>query len=133
MPELSLPRLGFTKIIVADVDRVFDFYARVLGVEERSRVRTGAGDEALEEIISHPVGHADAPTLIIKSYINRPAPPPGELQLGFQVASVDDVVAAAVAAGGSVAKPPRDAPEHGVRVAFLKDVEGHMIEIVQLI
>ncbi|ANI77164.1 hypothetical protein EP837_00725 [Sphingobium sp. EP60837] len=61
---------------------------RVLGVEERSRVRAGAGDEALEEIISHPVGHADA---------------------------------------------PRDAPEHGVRVAFLKDVEGHMIEIVQLI
>jgi len=133
MSNATLPALSFVKIIVADVDRVFSFYERVFGVEQHARVQTGSGEDALEEIISRPVGNVTAPTLAIKRYLNRPAPPPGELQLGFIVPNVDVVVATAIVAGGSIAQPARDAPEHGVRVAFLYDVEGHTIEIVQLL
>jgi hypothetical protein len=35
-------------------------------------------------------------------------------------------------AGGSVVDPIRALPEHRLRVAFVKDVEGHLIEVVQL-
>lgn len=133
MSELRQPVLGFTKIIVADVDRMFDFYAHVFGVEQHRRVQAGSGDEAIDEIISRPVGHPGGPTLIMKRYLNRPAPAPGELQLGFIVPNVDNVVAAAIAAGGTVAKAARDMPEHGIRVAFIHDVEGHTIEAVQML
>lgn len=133
MPEVRPPLLNFVKIIVADVDGVFNFYARVLGVEAHRRVQSGLGEDALEEIISLPIGGAGAPSLIIKSYVNRPAPKPGELQLGVVVSDVDAVLAAAVAAGGTIAQPARDATEHGVRVAFFRDIEGHMVEIVQML
>jgi predicted enzyme related to lactoylglutathione lyase len=36
------------------------------------------------------------------------------------------------AAGGRVTDPIRAMPEHRVRVAFVRDVEGHLIEVVQL-
>lgn len=127
------PAISFFKIIVADVDRTFDFYHHVLGVEQNVRVRTGEGHDALDEIVSKPVGDAGAPVLSIKRFLNRAAPPPGELQIGFIVPDVDRALADAVAAGGAVLKPAKDMPEHGVRVAFIHDIEGHAIELVQLL
>jgi len=133
LPDATGPLLSFTKIIVADVDRVFEFYRRVLGVEQHIRVRQGEGYDAIDEIVSKPVGAASAPTLAIKSFVNRPAPQPGELQIGFVVPSVDKAVEAALAAGGKIDKPAVDQPQHGVRVAFFFDVEGHSVEVVELI
>jgi len=127
---MAMPRLSFMKIIVGDVDRVFDFYNRVLGVEQHIRVRTGEGYEELDEIVSKPVGGEGGISLAIKRFVNRPAPVPGELQVGFTVENVDATLAAALEMGGSVLKPAVDMPEHGVRVAFFKDLEGHTVEIV---
>ena len=133
LPERTGPLLSFTKIIVADVERVFEFYRRVLGVEQHVRVRQGEGYDALDKIISKPVGAQMAPTLAIKCFVNRPPPQPGELQIGFVVSSVDEVVEAALAAGGSIEKAAVDQPQHGVRVAFFRDVEGHSVEVVELL
>jgi predicted enzyme related to lactoylglutathione lyase len=71
------------------------------------------------------------PSVVLKCYVNRTPPAPGELLLGFKVPDVDQILERAVAHGGAVAKEAVDRPEYGVRVAFLTDVEGHMIEIVQ--
>jgi predicted enzyme related to lactoylglutathione lyase len=36
-------------------------------------------------------------------------------------------------AGGELVDPIRDNPDHGVRVAFVSDIEGNLIEVVQVI
>jgi len=129
--DLQTPRLSFTKIIVGDVERVFAFYRDVFGIEQLTRVQIGEGYEQLDEIVSKPAGGVGAPTLVIKCFVNRPAPAPGEVQIGFVVPNVDKIVSAAVAAGGKVLKPAVNLPEHGIRVAFVHDVEGHTVEIVE--
>jgi len=131
--DLKVPRLSFTKIIVGDVERVFAFYRDVFGIEQQVRVKIGEGYDQLDEIVSKAVGGVGAPTLVIKSFVNRPAPAPGEMQIGFVVPNVDATISAALAAGGKVLKPAVDRPEHGIRVAFLHDVEGHTVEIVEML
>lgn len=132
LPNLSGPYLSVVKIIVGDVDRVFEFYSNVLGLEQHIRVQEGEGHDQLDEIISKPVGADVAPIIAIKCFVNRPPPVPGEVQIGFIVKSVDQIIDAALLAGGEIAKAARDYDHHGVRVAFIRDIEGHMIELIEL-
>ena len=37
------------------------------------------------------------------------------------------------AAGGAITQTPTDMIEHGVRVGFLTDPEGHLLEVVELL
>lgn len=123
---------AFTKLIVSDVDSLFAFYARVFGLTETARVRQGEGPDELDEIImGAPGGGYSVPSLVIQRYPNRPVPAPGEATLGFIVGNVDATVEAALAMGGSVHRPAQARPEHGVKVAFIKDSDGHLIEVVE--
>ena len=130
------PRMGFgfTKLVVSDVDNLFTFYNRVFGLVEKVRVRQGEGEQQLDEIILTDAGtdYAKA-TLVIQRYPNRPIPVPGEATLGFVVEDVDATVEAALAAGGSVYRAAHAQPQHGVKVAFIKDSDGHLIEIVEML
>lgn len=38
----------------------------------------------------------------------------------------------ATAAGGRIATPIQEQREHRVKVAFVQDIEGHLIEVVEL-
>jgi catechol 2,3-dioxygenase-like lactoylglutathione lyase family enzyme len=125
---------GFTKLIVSDVDRLFAFYNSVFGLVEKARVRQGEGEYQLDEIIMGSRGEGYAtPTLVIQRFPNRPIPKPGEATLGFVVADVDATVAAALAAGGSIYRAAHAQPQHGVKVAFVRDSDGHMVEIVEML
>jgi len=73
------------------------------------------------------------PSLVIQRYPNRPIPAPGEATLGFVVQDLDATVANALAAGGSIHRPAKAEPQHGVKVAFIKDSDGHLIEVVQML
>ncbi len=64
-------------------------------------------------------------------YIERATPPPGEAVLGFDVPDVEAAVRAVEAAGGTVDTPIDRMPDLGFAVAFVKDPEGHLIEIAQ--
>ncbi|MBF6245599.1 VOC family protein [Nocardia elegans] len=120
----------FSKILVENTEAQFGFYSSVLGMIEKYRVRTGEGDDALEEIIMTSA-HGGDPALVLLHYLNRPAPRPGEAVLGFDVDDVEAVVRAAEKAGGTVAAPPKEMPEFGIVVAFVEDLEGHRLELVQ--
>jgi len=125
---------GFTKLIVSDVDGLFAFYNRVFGLVEKARVRQGEGEHELDEIIMSAAGPGySTPTLVIQRFPNRPIPAPGEATLGFVVEDVDATVAAALAQGGSIYRPAHAQPQHGVKVAFIRDSDGHMIEIVEML
>ena len=57
----------------------------------------------------------------------------GEMITGFATGDLDGFVARAVAAGGRVLEPAHDVPEAGMRVAFVADPEGHVLEITQML
>jgi len=52
---------------------------------------------------------------------------------GFITDDLEAFVERALTAGGAVVDAPWDSVEHGVKVAFVTDVEGHLIEVVQMI
>ena len=52
--------------------------------------------------------------------------------LGFTTSDIEAFVLRVKAAGGRVTDPIRAMPEHRLRVAFVQDVEGHRIEVVQI-
>jgi catechol 2,3-dioxygenase-like lactoylglutathione lyase family enzyme len=126
-------QFSFTKIVVTDVERLFAFYRDVFGMDQTARVRQGEGAAELDEIIMGPAGTGYAvPSLVIQRYPNRPVPTRGEATLGFIVSDIERTVEIAVAAGATIDRPIRSASEHGIRVAFIKDPDGHLIEIVEM-
>lgn len=122
--------VGFLKIVVADPARSYLFYRDVFGLEISAEVREHAGtdDEVYEFILrSESTGAA----LVLISYPRRASvPAPGEAIIGLNVADLDAVVAATEQAGGHVDGPVMSMPQHGVDVAFIRDPEGHLIEVV---
>lgn len=125
---------GFTKIVVGDLDRTADFYKTVFDYRELQRVQSDVAGEPIEEVIMvRGPGMQGEVTLVVWKWPQRPAPRESDVILGFITSDVDAVVARAPAAGGKVIQPPRDQPEHGVRVGFIADVDGRLIEVVQML
>ena len=71
--------------------------------------------------------------LVIWKWPRRPAPASSDVILGFMTSNVDELVARVPAAGGRIIQSPKDDPEHGVRVGFVADVDGRLIEVVQML
>ncbi|MCG3170578.1 MAG: hypothetical protein CALGDGBN_02145 [Pseudomonadales bacterium] len=125
---------GFTKIIVDDLDRIAGFYKATMGFREYQRVKDDVAGEPMEEIILiHGEQMGQSVPLIVWKFPQRKAPAESDSILGFQTANLDALVGKVVAAGGSVVQAPRDNPEHGVRVAFAKDPDGRLLELVQML
>ena len=125
---------GFTKIIVDDLDRIAAFYEQTMGFRQFQRVHSSVAGEPMEEIILvHGEGMGQSVPLVVWKWLNRPAPTASDVILGFQTKDVDALVAKVAAAGGSVVEAPREDAEHGVRVAFVKDPDGRLLELVQLL
>ncbi|MFF5965228.1 VOC family protein [Streptomyces collinus] len=123
-------RFTFTKILVDDLEAEAAFYSTVLGLVEKHRVAGGEGTGAYSQSIMC-CADSDEPSLLLLKLLHREAPTPGEAVLGFAVADVDEVVRATETAGGSVSSGPRSLPQHGLRIAHVKDPEGHLLELVQ--
>ena len=127
----------FTKIIVTDVDRLFAFYRDTFGMTQIARIRQGEGKDELDEIVMGSAGSARGAnaghSLVIQRYPNRPIPACGEMTLGFIVADIDQAIKVAVAAGATIDRPVWAEAEHGIHVAFIKDPDGHLIEVVQML
>lgn len=128
---------NFTKIIVTDADRLFAFYHEAFGMTQIARIRLGEGEDELDEIIMGTAGVAGGAnaghTLVIQRYPNRPIPACGEVTLGFIVADIDQAFKVAVAAGATIERPVWTEADHGIHVGFIKDPDGHLIELVQMI
>ena len=53
--------------------------------------------------------------------------------LGFVAADINQFVEMAQSAGATLIEPVQSRSDHGVKVAFVKDIEGNLIEVVQLL
>lgn len=123
---------GFTKLIVQDLERCADFYKRVFGLTELARVSAAVNDREIDEIMFNPTGEGGA-TFVLWKWRDRDHGTIDEVILGFQTDDVHALVASVPAAGGTIIQPVKDMPEHGVRVGFVTDPEGHLIEAVELL
>jgi len=128
----SAAQFGFTKLLVNDLERTADFYKAVCGLDELARVESVIGGRAMSEIMFKPTA-AGAATFVLLRFHDAQAPAEDEVITGFITPDLDGFVARVEAAGGSIHEPIRARPEHGVKVAFVKDPEGHLIEVVELI
>ncbi len=129
MPTTA-PQFGFTKLVVADLDKSATFYRVVFGLTETARIESDIAGRPIEEILFAPTTTGGA-TFVLLRYLDSDTPAAGELILGFLTSDIDQLMNDAVDAGGAVL---RDAEVHGdlgVKVGFVTDLEGHVIEVVQ--
>lgn len=127
---MPAPRFAFTKILVNDLPAQFDFYSKVFGRREKTRYEFDDRSDPLAEIImTSPDGSEQS--LVLLHYKNRPAPAPGSAVIGFEVSGIDEIVQRAEEAGATVAEPPTTMADIGIRVAFVADPEGHVLELFE--
>jgi len=129
---MSKGHFGFTKLIVNDLEKTVAFYKEVCGLEEWARVSADVNGREIDEIMLQPTAENGA-TLVLWKWRDRDAIVVDEVILGFQTPDVTAFVQRVRDAGGTIVQGIKDMPEHGVRVAFVTDVEGHLIEVVELL
>jgi predicted enzyme related to lactoylglutathione lyase len=120
----------FTKLVVADLDRCAAFYRSAFGVHETARIESDIAGRAIEEILFAPAEGSGA-TFVLLRYLDTDIPASDETILGFLTTDADALIGRVVAAGGTVASEAQARPDLGVKVGFVRDVEGHLIEIVE--
>ena len=129
-------RLHHAGISVPDLDRALTWYCAALGLHPgfrfevprlglRGAFALGDGEAGVELI--EMAGAAPA--------ISRPDPPSANAVHGFNhvcfhVADLDAAYARAVAHGAAAVWDPRQAPEPGMRMAYVADPDGNLIELV---
>jgi predicted enzyme related to lactoylglutathione lyase len=121
---------SFTKIVVTDLEVCGAFYAEVFGLREQYRLRSEIAGRAIDEVLFEATAPG-AGSFILLRFVESTGPASVGVIPGFVTDEIEGLFARAVAAGGSVEQPIADAPAHGVRVGFLADPEGRLIEVVQ--
>jgi catechol 2,3-dioxygenase-like lactoylglutathione lyase family enzyme len=123
---------GFAKLVVKDLDGTAAFYREVAQLEELMRVEDEVGGRAIEEVLFKPTGEGGA-TFVLFKFLDRDVPASEEVIVGFQTPDVIAFVDRVRRGGGSVVIDVEEKAAHGVKVAFVKDPEGHLIEVVELL
>lgn len=128
-----LSNLSFTKLVVDDLDRMAAFYCKVFDLHQtgRLKIEQGAIGEPIEEIFLCPSPDDRYGSFVLFKFLQRPAPRDNETILGFQTTDLKLLVERASRLGGGLAAPIKEMPELGVRVAMLRDPEGHLCELVE--
>ena len=124
--ELSAP--DYVVLIVEDIDRAIRFYTGILGL----RLGHGSGDYAQLDTgatrLSLYTRAAMAKTLAMS--LEAPAANAPGFEIGFKVADVDAAFSELVAGGAPAVVPPTDR-FWGQRTAYVRDPDGHLIELAQ--
>ncbi|HEX4507715.1 MAG TPA: VOC family protein [Alphaproteobacteria bacterium] len=121
-----------TKLIVADLESAHAFYTSVFGLQEMARVDAAIEGRPIREIMFHPTAPGGS-TFVLLTYPDTQKPSLSEAITLFIMPDLAALPEKVRAAGGRITDEARDMPEHGVRVAFARDNEGHLIEIVQML
>ena len=132
----ALLRWDHVGLNVADLDAAIAWYEQVLGLRpERQFAVAGTGLRGA--MLVHSAGYRLELIERSGSVPGVQASGPGEAALtrgfghiAFQVADLDGIYAAMLAAGASARVPPTDAPRPGARMAWVADPEGNLIELI---
>ena len=122
---------NFTKLLGDDLEKTATFYRDVCGLTEQQRVNVSLLDRPTSQVVFN-TAHPGAPTLVLLKYLDGPMPKSDEVILGFLTNNADDFMERVKAAGGSVRMTPGAQPG-GPKVGFATDIEGHLIEVMELL
>jgi catechol 2,3-dioxygenase-like lactoylglutathione lyase family enzyme len=120
--------LDYVVLIVEDLDRALQFYTEVLGL----RLGHRSGDYAQLATGATRVGlyKRDAMSKTLGMQLKKPAQDAPGFEIGFKVSDVDAAFSELVGRGASPAMPPTTRP-WGQRTAYVRDPDGHLIELAQ--
>ena len=126
--QLNLSAPDYLILIVEDLDRALCFYVDVLGLRlghrsgDYAQLDTGTTRLALytRSAMAKTLGMALAPPVS-----NAPG-----FEVGFKISDVDAAFTKLIARGARPVMPPTDR-FWGQRTAYLRDPDGHLIELVQ--
>ena len=133
MSEPCRASFAFTKLVVHDVEKMAAFYQEAYGLHAVRRVRERIGDEDIDEMMLSADPSAAFGSLVLLRFIERASSPSGELILGFTTPDLAALLDRVCAAGGGVHAGIKEMPELGLRVAFARDPEGHLAELVEML
>jgi lactoylglutathione lyase len=125
---MKLTAPDYVILIVGDLDRALQFYTAVLGIKlghrsgDYAQLDTGATRLALYT--------RSAMANILGMSLEAPSSNAPGFEIGFKVDDVDAAVSELVAHGASPAVPPTDR-FWGQRTAYVRDPDGHLIELAQ--
>lgn len=124
--ELTAP--DYVILIVDDLDRTLGFYTQVLGL----RLGHRSGEYAQLDTGTTRLGFytRTAMTQALGFSLTKPAADAAGFELGFKVADVDAAYTELIEKGAAAATPPTTRP-WGQRTAYLRDPDGHLIELAQ--
>jgi predicted enzyme related to lactoylglutathione lyase len=125
---------AFTKLVVDDVDAMADYYCTVFGLHRgtRDEFEDGVGGEPIDEIALTAQPGDKYGSLTLLKFVQRPAVKEDETILGFTTSDLPALLERVQRAGGDVLGPIKEHPDHGIRVAFARDPEGHLNELVEI-
>lgn len=124
---------GFTKLVVGDLEKMKAFYTNVFGLKQFDRVQADIGIDPIDEIMLGIDSAFGSGSLVLLRFTEIAPPRPGAVILGFITDDLNALVDRVVANGGRLHAAIKDIPEMKVRVAFTKDPEGNLAELVQMI
>ena len=131
-------RLDHVGVNVADLDAAEQWYCAAFGLRAELRVRIDAVELDIAMLVHPELGHrvellhrsglADGP------YPAHPAAAallPGFSHVAFDVQRLDAEHARLLGLGAREVMTPQASPEPGVRMSYLADPEGNLVELVE--
>jgi lactoylglutathione lyase len=118
----------YVVIVVQDLDRALRFYCDLLGMPLGHRsgsfaqLATGTTRVAMYE--------RSAMAVTLGGELEPPSPRAPGFELGFKVEDCDAVYDELVSSGATPAVPPTDRA-WGQRTAYVRDPDGHLVELAQ--
>lgn len=125
--DLTAP--DYIVLVVADLDRSLSFYTETLGLPLGHRSGPYAQLDTGRTRLSLFERPAMADTLGLEN-LDEPDPGAPGFELGFKVDDVDQAWKELTSHGVVQVVPPTDRP-WGQRTAYLRDPDGHLIELAQ--
>ena len=119
-----------TKLVVHDLDKLSAFYCEAYGFAPRGRVQAAIDGEAIDEILLGRPGQQGVPLILMK-YVDRPAPPTGEVALVFMTDDIEALFERVRACGGRIQVAPQRGGAMPFKAGFTTDPEGHLIENIE--
>jgi predicted enzyme related to lactoylglutathione lyase len=127
-----MDHFSFSKLLVNDLEKTATFYKSVCGLTELARVDAEIAGRGIKEIMFNATG-VGAATFVLLKFVDTNRIYTDEVITGFVTDNLEAFVARAQQAGGKLVQSIKSMPEHGVKVAFVADVEGHLLEVVQML
>ncbi|KFG88894.1 Glyoxalase/bleomycin resistance protein/dioxygenase [Sphingobium herbicidovorans NBRC 16415] len=120
----------FTKLVVRDLQRADNFYKAAFGLVEMHRLDAQIMGRPVSEIVYQPT-YQGGPLFILAHFPDDTGVSSNEMMLGFAATDLEACVRRVEEAGGAVLDYPKALPEGVPPHAFVKDPEGHVVQLSQ--